>query len=447
MFGTPHFQDHQRAYNGLFAMAAFGASVNKNMPDQRTWTQPRPPSALTLHGSGYLRIFDPTEAYASELCRVRNYSRLYMHDGFNEGGHVAEARRYNDQKAKETNKERKKTTETLNITFVENLRKAVLEKNSWAHTYFSVMKDICAQNEDEVGEGVILFAPTNRKEDGPIVGDTPQAQEIAALLFQDGPTSKRATYVYPKRKPRDGDAAPPRPRFLNILEKCYETLAYPLLFFHGDAGWGVDLETKKRNKENNENNEERNNSMFFYARQLIMCNPVFTLLPRVMQEWACNIISRHEEIVLTYLQQPKLQKRIATYSKVINTEKGESGKKEIQVGKKLPATHPGHPAKLRKLQQEALAVVYRRGKPHFFLTMTCNTNWPEIRENLLPSQTAQDRVDLNHRVFKMKLAQLMAELRSGKIFGEMDYEMYVRPGLNYTPKSQKSAIGTFSTRK
>ena len=163
MFGTPHFQDHQRAYNGLFAMAAFGASVNKNMPDQRTWTQPRPPSALTLHGSGYLRIFDPTEAYASELCRVRNYSRLYMHDGFNEGGHVAEARRYNDQKAKETNKERKKTTETLNITFVENLRKAVLEKNSWAHTYFSVMKDICAQNEDEVGEGVILFAPTNRK--------------------------------------------------------------------------------------------------------------------------------------------------------------------------------------------------------------------------------------------------------------------------------------------
>ena len=46
-----------------------------------------------------------------------------------------------------------------------------------------------------------------------------------------------------------------------------------------------------------------------------------------------------------------------------------------------------------------------------------NANWPEITSNLLPGQTAYDRPDLCCRVFKMKLKEIMAELKSGKVFG------------------------------
>ena len=46
-----------------------------------------------------------------------------------------------------------------------------------------------------------------------------------------------------------------------------------------------------------------------------------------------------------------------------------------------------------------------------------NANWPEITSNLLPGQTAYDRPDLCCRVFKTKLEEIMAELKSGEVFG------------------------------
>ena len=46
-----------------------------------------------------------------------------------------------------------------------------------------------------------------------------------------------------------------------------------------------------------------------------------------------------------------------------------------------------------------------------------NANWPEITSNLLPGQTAYDRPDFCCRVFKMKLEEILAELKSCKVFG------------------------------
>jgi Helitron helicase-like domain at N-terminus len=56
--------------------------------------------------------------------------------------------------------------------------------------------------------------------------------------------------------------------------------------------------------------------------------------------------------------------------------------------------------------------------------MTCNGNWPEIKKHL-KGQAYSDRPDLCDRVFKMKLSELLSELRSGSLFGEVDYYMYV----------------------
>lgn len=59
------------------------------------------------------------------------------------------------------------------------------------------------------------------------------------------------------------------------------------------------------------------------------------------------------------------------------------------------------------------------------ITVTCNPEWPEIVANLEPHQTATDRQDLCCRVFHVKLAKIMADLKGGKVFGEYDYHMYV----------------------
>ena len=65
--------------------------------------------------------------------------------------------------------------------------------------------------------------------------------------------------------------------------------------------------------------------------------------------------------------------------------------------------------------EDALAIVNRRGRPHLFITITMNADWPEITLNLQPGQTAYDRPDLCARVFKIKLKEIMKEIKSGKV--------------------------------
>ena len=67
--------------------------------------------------------------------------------------------------------------------------------------------------------------------------------------------------------------------------------------------------------------------------------------------------------------------------------------------------------------QDAMAIVRVFGRPTYFVTFTCNTNWPEIQAALLPGQDAQSRPDLVARVFHQKLKALLHELTSDGIFG------------------------------
>ncbi|KAL6585005.1 hypothetical protein OROMI_004294 [Orobanche minor] len=47
--------------------------------------------------------------------------------------------------------------------------------------------------------------------------------------------------------------------------------------------------------------------------------------------------------------------------------------------------------------------------------MTCNPNWPEIREGLLPGDEAQNRSDLIARVFRARNEELKNELVTRKL--------------------------------
>ena len=48
------------------------------------------------------------------------------------------------------------------------------------------------------------------------------------------------------------------------------------------------------------------------------------------------------------------------------------------IGTVLPPTIPGSSAYQAELTDEAMAVVVRFGPPTYFITMTCNSKWPEI---------------------------------------------------------------------
>ena len=82
------------------------------------------------------------------------------------------------------------------------------------------------------------------------------------------------------------------------------------------------------------------------------------------------------------------------------------------VGRKiLSSSFVGSPRWFNAQFQDGMAICREYHKPDFFITMTCNPHWPEIKEQLKPGQTAQDRPDLVARVFKQKLEKTrVAEL-------------------------------------
>ncbi|ONI14293.1 hypothetical protein PRUPE_4G273400 [Prunus persica] len=72
-----------------------------------------------------------------------------------------------------------------------------------------------------------------------------------------------------------------------------------------------------------------------------------------------------------------------------------------------------------------MTLVQRFGRPDLFITMTCNPNWEEIKRELLPGQSPQDRPDLLTRVFHAKLEELKKDINGKGVLGNVAAYAYV----------------------
>jgi hypothetical protein len=97
------------------------------------------------------------------------------------------------------------------------------------------------------------------------------------------------------------------------------------------------------------------------------------------------------------------------------------------VGKRtvLSPTFIGGPRDMRRRYMDTMALVQKYGKPDIFLTMTCNPNWDEIKNELYPGQCEQDRPNLVVRVFRAKLEELRRRLLYKDILGKEKAYVYV----------------------
>ena len=66
-----------------------------------------------------------------------------------------------------------------------------------------------------------------------------------------------------------------------------------------------------------------------------------------------------------------------------------------------------------------MAICRRYGRPHLFITMTCNPDWEEITQQLKPKQDALHRPDVCCRVFKQKHQELMKDITQRHVFGKV----------------------------
>ena len=111
---------------------------------------------------------------------------------------------------------------------------------------------------------------------------------------------------------------------------------------------------------------------------------------------------------------------------IVGRGMGYASKKDITSGKQIPPTNEiSMPSSFERgvaaraqLLNDTLAIYAKYGKADFFLTMTCNPMWEEIQSNLLEGETALDRPELVHRVFDLKVKELVDDIRKKNVLGQ-----------------------------
>ena len=111
---------------------------------------------------------------------------------------------------------------------------------------------------------------------------------------------------------------------------------------------------------------------------------------------------------LDYFHNKHVDIRAELYQGIIDSiEIGENRGHKIGI---LPSSFTGGPRDMQKRYMNAMALVQRFGKPDIFLTITCNPNWLEIKQELGNNDEVQNRPDLVVRIFRAKLEELKIDL-------------------------------------
>ncbi|OWZ06009.1 LOW QUALITY PROTEIN: Helitron helicase [Phytophthora megakarya] len=218
------------------------------------------------------------------------------------------------------------------------------------------------------------------------------------------------------------------------LERIFETrasydpLQYPLLLPYGEPGWTLDL----RYTVTSDNPSIGSNSLREYVSYLLhdYTDSDFLILKagRLTQQccvdqWAkletlqgltdalrnessdVHRVAVNEEVANDHLQVAQI---IPRGDAAAEPEASNLGRKVI-----IPPTFTGGPRYMCQCFLDAMTIVRETGAPNLFITMTCNPNWPEIKENLRRGEQASDRRDLVARVFMQKLKALNQYLDEG----------------------------------
>ncbi|CAH1421261.1 unnamed protein product [Lactuca virosa] len=270
------------------------------------------------------------------------------------------------------------------------------------------------------------------------VYNRPTTSEVAGIWVEGNDNIaayKRSIIVYGKSE---------KPQTIQSYWGCYDPLCYPLFFPNGESGWhskiprhgfsindiinddediGDDLEDSNTKKGRNTVSMRE---YYCYKFQIRPNYNVILLGGRLLQQFVVDIYIKLETSRLDFCRKNQSKIRADLYQGVVDcVNAGEVRPTMIGQRVVLPASFIGGPRDMRRRFLDAMTLVQDDGKPDIFLTMTCNPNWPEIKNELLPWQTAQDRPDLVSRVFRAKLEDLKKQLFTKHVLGVVGSYVYV----------------------
>jgi hypothetical protein len=233
------------------------------------------------------------------------------------------------------------------------------------------------------------------------LSDASTTGDFAAVMHADNTTdiSPRSVVIW---RNSEND-----PSFIPIFSRHYESLQYPLLFPHGDLGWGL-ISDENGHLINNLSLTQRE-----WYKNRLLTDDRFLLFGRLTSEYLCDMYSRIEEERLLFIRRGRLHE---------SHEQNPEVEDEC-VDIRLPVSFLGSKEWSSSETLDALALAREYGPPSLFITMTCNCEWPEIVERFRPGQTAYDIPTVVDRVFKARLERLLHMLNDK--FGNVLYVIHI----------------------
>ena len=213
-------------------------------------------------------------------------------------------------------------------------------------------------------------------------------------------------------------------------------MIYVLLFPTGQLGWHPDLELNLPPQDNAplDNPDEggagrvqavrrrKHISLAEYLAYRLHIRPnepnhLFKA-GRLFQEYIVDSWASAEQYRLRWFRQNQNTIRADVYRGLADTVAADPAVDGCNIGMRtiLPSSFTGSTRFMIQNLQDALAINRHSGGADLFLTMTADPNWPEIKAELLPGQTAADQPDLVAQVFKAKMHQLIKDIfRNGML--------------------------------
>ncbi|XP_059669340.1 uncharacterized protein LOC132314497 [Cornus florida] len=398
---------HLRAYNSIFSFTSFGVRLDKNLSNMKTGIYTFRAQGQVYHELPSLTLGDNGPCYL----------QLYFYDTDNE---LQNRMRI----LKDANLE-----EPIVVKLME-----ILSANPYEQ-FFRRLKDIPVQESYE-----IIIKNDVRLDQR--VYNSPSSDQVAAVWIEGTNSNTRSE--------RDiiVTAHSGRRHRVRHYFGCYDPLQYLLLFPFGEIGWHRNIKTRHQpyivqhvtceedifehdiaTRVEQARRTKKVSCRQYYCYKLQIREKERSILlyaGRLLQQYVVDMYIKLESTRLDYYRTQQSHIRSELYQGIVDSiVAGES--RGDKVGKRvvLPASFIGGPRDMRRRYFDAMCLVQRFGKPDLFITMTCNPDWKEIRDELKFGQLPQDRPDLTARVFRAKLYDVKQQLFKRSIFGKVAAHVHV----------------------
>ncbi|XP_074377930.1 uncharacterized protein LOC141719449 [Apium graveolens] len=355
---TAHFLKNIRTYNSLFQFTSLGGKIDRKINNGGG------PYCFKLNGQNYHLIgsLKPKEGQSPK------FAQLYMYDTDNEIQNRMDAVPGSD---------------CLDPEIVEGLLK-MLDENNKLSKGFRYARDRL---------------------------NIPDTDDFSLILVSSKSASGRKNQVGPSNE--------------------VVVLIYPLLFPYGDDGFhlNIPLKNKKQNVSveavNDQYPDETRHrttiTMREYYSYKLMIRMNLHLCGRLWKQFVVDAFAAVEQYRLDWIRNHQSTIRSDLYRSIRDSlTKGDTNPGNIGKNVILPATHTGSQRYMNQYFKDSLAICRTIGHPSLFLTMTCNTQWPEIKQMMeyLPGVDVANKPDMIARVFKLKLDQLLDLIKKKNYFGK-----------------------------